>query len=98
MFGKRKWNWIALIVLIAWTYYMFTNREHFVQEHLTNNNPTLVSLQQGLDTTNANLSALQTKVNNFVQQGQAQASQAAAAKASLEAIPMGSNTVIPTSS
>ena len=76
---------------------MFVNREHFVQEHLTNNNPTLVSLQKDLDSTNTNLSALTTKVNNFVAQGQAQASQAAAAKASLEAIPSGSNTVFTTS-
>jgi len=74
---------------------MFVNKEYFIQEHLTNNNPTLFSLQSGLDTTNTNLTALQTKIDQMEKTAQAQAGQAAAAKASLDAIPTGSNDIMP---
>jgi hypothetical protein len=97
MFSRKKLYLLALVVVGLWTYYMFVNKEYFIQEHLTNNNPTLFSLQSDLDTTNTNLSSLQTQVQKMIEQGQAQASQAAAAKASLEAIPTGSNNIIPTS-
>lgn len=98
MFTRKQLYLAALIVVGLWTYYMFVNKEYFIQEHLTNNNPTLFSLQSDLDTTNATLATLQQNVQNMTSQAQAQAAQAAAAKASLQAInTTGTNNIIPTS-
>jgi hypothetical protein len=72
------------------------NKEYFIQEHLTNNNPTLFSLQAGLDDTNTKLDALNQDVQNMKSVAQAQGQQAAAAQASLNAIPTGVNDVMPT--
>lgn len=96
MFRKRL-HLIALIILIGWTVYMVTNREHFIREHLSNPNPTLSSLQTDLDSVNQDLQTLKADYQSLKQQGQAQSAQAAAATAALQAIPSGSpNTVIPT--
>jgi hypothetical protein len=97
MFSRSKTFLIVAVFLIVLTTYMFLNREHFVREHLTNKNPTLFTLQKEIDETNEKLEALNTDYQNLKQQGQAQTSQAAAAMASLKAIPSGSpNTIIPT--
>lgn len=97
MFNRKKTLLIVGIFLVAWTVYMFLNREHFVAEHLTNKNPTLFTLQKDLDETKKELKDLKTDYTNLKTQGQAQSSQAAAAMASLKAIPAGStNTIIPT--
>jgi hypothetical protein len=97
MFGKRKTLLLVAGILIVATIYMFLNREHFVAEHLTNKNPTLFTLQKELDETNQKLQELNADYQSLKSQGQAQSSQAAAAMASLKAIPSGStNTIIPT--
>jgi hypothetical protein len=97
MFSRKTIYLIGVFGLIVWTLYMVANREHFVREHLTNPNPTLSSLQLDLDSVNQDLQALKADYQGLKQQGQAQSSQAAAAMASLQAIPAGStNTVIPT--
>ena len=97
MFTRKQFYVAALIVVGVWTYYMFVNKEYFIQEHLTNNNPTLYSLQSDLDTTNTTLSTLQKSVQNMISQTQAQAAEAAAAKASLQAInTTGTNNIMPT--
>lgn len=96
MFAKKKLYLIALVVVVIWTVYVFMNKEYFIQEHLTNNNPTLFSLQSGLDDTNTKLDALNADVQNMKTVAQAQGQQAAAAQASLQAIPTGVNDVIPT--
>ena len=93
---KQNLYWIALGVLIVWFLYSFLNKEYFIQEHLTNNNPTLYTLQKDLDATNESLSELKTEVENMKQVAQAQGQQAAAAQASLGAIASGYNNVIPT--
>ncbi len=86
-----------MVILIVWTIYAITNREHFIREQLTNPNPTLSSLQTDLDSVNQDLQTLKADYQNLKQQGQAQSAQAAAASAALQAIPSGSpNTVIPT--
>lgn len=83
--------------MVGWTTYMFVNKEHFIREHLSNQNPTLFTLQKDLDETNKKLEELNNDYQGLKQQGQAQTSQAAAAMASLKAIPSGSaNTIIPT--
>lgn len=97
MLSRKKLYWIALIVVLGWTYYVYMNKETFIQEHLTNNNPTLFTLQSGLDETNANLATLTQDVQNMKSVAQAQGAQAAAAQASLGAIPTGTNTIMPTS-
>lgn len=97
MLSRKKLYLLALLVVLVWTYYVYTNKEHFIQEHLTNNNPTLFTLQSGLDETNANLATLTQDVQNMKSVAQAQGAQAAAAQASLGAIPVGTNTVLPTS-
>ena len=97
MLRRKNLYLIALLVVGAWTYYMFVNKEYFIQEHLTNNNPTLFTLQSGLDDTNTRLAALDADVQNMKSVAQAQGQQAAAAQASLNALPVGTNTVIPTS-
>lgn len=96
MLGRKKLYWLALLVVSIWTYYMFVNKEYFIQEHLTNSNPTLFTLQSGLDDTNTRLTALDQDVQNMKSVAQAQGAQAAAAQASLQAIPTGTNTVMPT--
>jgi hypothetical protein len=96
MFTKKKMYLLALVVVGVWAYYMFVNKEHFIQEHLTNSNPTLFSLQSGLDDTNTQLAALNQDVQTMKSVAQAQGAQAAAAQASLKAIPTGTNTIMPT--
>jgi len=88
---------LALVIVGLYTYYMFVNKEYFIQEHLTNNNPTLFTLQSGLDDTNTRLAAVEQNVQTIMDTAQAQSQQAAAAQASLNAIPVGTNSVIPTS-
>lgn len=96
MFPKKKLYLIVLVVLLGMTYYMFVNREFFIQEHLTNNNPTLVSLQQDVDDTNVKIDTLQKQFTDANAKMQAQGAQAAAAQAALGSIPAGYNDVIPT--
>ena len=96
MFSRKKLYLLALVVVVIWTIYVFMNKEYFIQEHLTNNNPTLFSLQAGLDDTNTKLDALNQDVQNMKSVAQAQGQQAAAAQASLNAIPTGVNDVMPT--
>lgn len=97
MLRRKNMYLLALLIVGLWTYYMFVNKEYFIQEHLTNNNPTLFTLQNGLDDTNTRLTNLEQDVKNMKSVAQAQGAQAAAAQASLQAIPTGANTVIPTS-
>jgi len=97
MLSRKKLYLLALVVVLVWTYYVYTNKEYFIQEHLTNNNPTLFTLQSGLDDTNTRLTTLEQDVQNMKSVAQAQGAQAAAAQASLGAIPVGTNTVMPTS-
>lgn len=97
MFSKKQLYMLAIGVLIVWTIYMVANREHFIREHLSNPTPTLSSLQKEIDETNKKLEELNTDYQDLKKQGQAQTSQAAAAMASLKAIPSGSpNRIIPT--
>ena len=96
MFTKKRIYLIATVVLLVWTYYMFVNRETFIQEHLTNNNPTLFSLQKDLEATNQKLTTLQQQFTDANAKMQAQGAQAAAAQAALGSIPAGYNSVIPT--
>lgn len=97
MFPRKRLYLLVAVVLIVWTLYMVTNREHFIREHLSNKNPTLSSLQLDIDSVNKELQDLKTDYQSLKQQGQAQSAQAAAAAAALQAIPAGSpNTIIPT--
>lgn len=97
MLSRKKMYLLALVVVLVWTYYVYTNKEHFIQEHLTNNNPTLFTLQSGLDDTTTRLTTLEQDVQNMKSVAQAQGAQAAAAQASLGSIPVGTNTIMPTS-
>ena len=97
MFPKKRLYFLAMVVLIGWTIYMITNKEHFIREHLSNPTPTLTSLQLNIDSVNSDLQTLKTDYQQLKQQGQAQSAQAAAASAALQSIPSGSpNTIIPT--
>lgn len=96
MFTKKKIYLVAAAILLIWTYYMFVNKETFIQEHLTNNNPTLFSLQKDLDDTNQKITTLQQQFSDANAKMQAQGAQAAAAQAALGSIPAGYNSVIPT--
>lgn len=93
---KQNLYWIALGILVVWFLYAVVNKEYFVQEHLTNNNPTLYSLQKDLETTNKSLTDLKTEVDNMKKVAQTQGQQAAAAQASLGTIASGYNDIIPT--
>lgn len=94
MFSRKKLYLIALVILAYWTYYMFANREYFVREHLTSK-PTLQSIEKKLDETNKKVDNLAAQFQKQNDQMQAQSQQAAAAKASLDAINTGYNNVIP---
>jgi hypothetical protein len=97
MFNRKKTLLVVALFMIGWTIYTILNREHFIREHLTNQNPTLFTLQASLDSVNEDLQTLKADYQNLKQQGQAQGSQAAAAMASLQAIPAASpNRVQPT--
>lgn len=96
MFTRKRMYLLGFVLVLSLTYYMFANREFFIQEHLTNNNPTLYSLQKDLDDTNETLTELQTQFSNANAKMQAQGAQAAAAQAALGSIPAGYNTVVPT--
>ncbi len=93
---KQNLYWVALGVLIVWFLYSFLNKEYFVQEHLTNKNPTLYTLQKDLEKNEKELTELKTEVDNMKKVAQVQGQQAAAAQASLGAIASGYNDIIPT--
>jgi peptidoglycan hydrolase CwlO-like protein len=82
---------------------MIRNRDWFIREHLTNGPekkeaaPTLYSLNKKLESTEKKVDELTTQFKKTNEQMQAQSQQAAAAKASLDAIPTGYNDIIPTS-
>lgn len=85
---------------------MIANREWFIREHLADAPPdekkkqappTLYSLNKKLESTEKKVDELAAQFKKTNDQIQAQGQQAAAAKASLDAIPKGYNNVIPTS-
>ena len=97
MFSRKKMYLIAAVFMIVWTTYMFVNKEHFIREHLSNQNPTLFTLQKDLDDTNETVEEINANLKAMKQQGMSQSNQAAGALASLQAIPAGGiNEVIPT--
>lgn len=91
---------IGLFVL---TIYMLANKEWFIREHLTDTPeekkapPTLYSINKKLERTEKKVDELADQFKKTNDQMQAQNQQAAAARASLSAIPTGYNNVMPTS-
>lgn len=102
MFTKRRLQVFAVGILLYWTLYMIRNRDWFIREHLTDAPPkkeappTLYSLNKKLDSTEKKVDELTAQFKKTNDQMQAQNQQAAAAKASLDAIPTGYNNVLPT--
>ena len=84
---------------------MIRNRDWFIREHLTDTPtdkkkeaaPTLYSLNKKLESTEKKVDELTAQFKKTNDQMQAQSQQAAAAKASLDAIPTGYNNILPTS-
>ena len=105
MFPKKKLYPILLVGLIVLTICMIANRDWFIREHLTDTPddkkkeapPTLYSLNKKLESTEKKVDELNAQFKKTNDQMQAQSQQAAAAKASLDAIPTGYNNVLPTS-
>lgn len=105
MFSKKRLYVFAIGVLLYWTLYMIRNRDWFIREHLTDTPddkkkeapPTLYSLNKKLESTEKKVDELNAQFKKTNDQMQAQSQQAAAAKASLDAIPTGYNNVLPTS-
>lgn len=75
-----------LLVLIILFAYVFANKERIVREHLTNTPPTLMSVNKDLEKTKKKLDTLNKEFHTMKTQAQAQAADAAAAKAQLAAI------------
>jgi Tfp pilus assembly protein FimV len=104
MFTKQRLQVFAVGILLYWTLYMIRNRDWFIREHLTDTPdakkkdapPTLYSLNKKLESTESKVDELNAQFKKTNDQMQAQSQQAAAAKASLDAIPTGYNNVIPT--
>jgi len=71
-------------VLIFLIVFAIANHEGILREHLVNATPSLTSLEKRLDATDKNLKTLTTEFNQMKAQAQAQSSQAAAAKASID--------------
>ncbi len=104
MFAKKRLYILALGIVLLWTYYVFTNKNRFIREHLTDTStlskpskapPTTYAIESQLKKTDAKIDALQAQFKKMTDQIEAQSQQAAAAKASLDAIPTGYNDVIP---
>ena len=74
---------ICLIILLA---FVVANKDIIIREHLANSPPTLTSLNKDLEKTKKKLDTLNDEFQKMRKQAQAQASDAAAAKAQLEAI------------
>ena len=105
MFLKKKGYLILFVVLVVLTICMIANKDWFIREHLTaapedtkkkEAPPTLYSLNKKLESTEKKVDELNAQFKKTNEQMQAQSQQAAAAKASLDAIPTGYNDVIPT--
>jgi hypothetical protein len=96
MFRKKTLYVVALVIVLVWTYYMYTNKEYFIREHLANSPPTSYAIQKQLKDLNDKVDNLTMKFQDQNDKMQAQAQQAAAVKASLDAIPTGYNSTIPT--
>lgn len=95
MFPKRK-MYIGLFgIMVAWLIYMIVNKDWFVREHLTST-PTLESISKQLADTNEKIDTLSSHMKSVNDQVSAQSQQAAAAKASLDAISTGYNNILPT--
>lgn len=92
MKAKMFRNWKKLFLFVAFSFlilYVSAHRDYFIREHLVSTTPqTVYSLSQELDDTNTKLQKLQDEVTQMKTQAAAQSQQAAAAKASLQAIPM----------
>jgi len=102
MFPKKKLYLILFIGLVILTICMIANKDWFIREHLTDTPtksapPTLYSLNKKMESTEKKVDELSAQFKKTNDQMQAQSQQAAAAKASLDAIPTGYNNVIPTS-
>ncbi len=106
MFSKKKLYIYAVGFLLYWTLYMIRNRDWFIREHLTDvpaeeakkeAPPTLYSLNKKLESTEKKVDQLTAEFKKTNDQMQSQGQQAAAAKASLDAISTGYNNVLPTS-
>lgn len=80
------------------------NKDWFIREHLTDMpssekkepSPTLYSINKKLESTEKKVDDLTSQFKKTNDQMQSQSQQAAAAKASLDAIPTGYNNIIPT--
>lgn len=102
MFSKRRLYVLAIMLLLGWTLHMIRNKDWYIREHLVDTPkksapPTLYSLNKKLDSTEKKVDELTAQFKQTNDQMQAQGQQAAAAKASLDAISTGYNNVIPTS-
>lgn len=104
MFAKKRLYIFALVIVLIWTYYVFMNKDKFIREHLTDTPstvsvsrrpPTTYAIESQLKKTDAKIDALQAEFKKMNDQMEAQSQQAAAAKASLDAISTGYNDVIP---
>lgn len=101
---RKKYMIYIFIGLALLTGYMIKNKEWFIREHLTDAPPTekkeapptLYSINKKLESTEKKVDQLAEQFKKTNDQMQAQSQQAAAAKASLDAIPTGYNNVIPT--
>jgi len=74
------------LILVLFAAFVAANKDSIIREHLTSAPPTLQSLNKDIETTNKKLSKLTKEFNDMKQQAQAQAADAAAAKAQLAAI------------
>ena len=83
--------------LVVLTIFMIMNKDWIIREHLANSTtvPTVYSLDKRLEETEKKVDELSTKFNQTTSQMQVQSQQAAAAQATLQAIPTGYATSVP---
>jgi len=84
MFRKNIKLFLTIGVVFFFLF-VFANKEYFVSEHLVNLTTT-TTLKAELDKTNANVEKLEKQLKEMNDKAEAQAGQAAAAKAQLAAM------------
>jgi len=77
---------VLVFVLSFLVWYVVTNKDQLIREHLTSAPPSLESLNEDLKKTKEEVKTLSKEFHDLKDQASAQAQEAAAAKASLAAI------------
>lgn len=84
-----------LLLLVFGLFYMITNKDSIIQEHLSNGPPTLLTLQSDTKELDKKMTAMQTEFDKMKEAGKQGADAAATARAQISATKFSGSTTSP---